>query len=187
MFTAGSHAHTCSHTPLTPRGGRQRCRQRPRSEAHHPLPRGQDSSLLSEPASVCSSGGTRPWRPSVPRFATVLLLPRAAPWLPPSPAVSAESCLWPELSPPSPPHCGALVHLSIHCLETTELRHQPASRDFFLTTSQASPSVDRHSHACRTPLTAGHRHADWGFPLRLKSGSVSSSFTSQGLAKTMMP
>ena len=116
MFTAGSHAHTCSHTPLTPRGGRQRCRQRPRSEAHHPLPRGQDSSLLSEPASVCSSGGTRPWRPSVPRFATVLLLPRAAPWLPPSPAVSAESCLWPELSPPSPPHCGALVHLSIHCL-----------------------------------------------------------------------
>lgn len=187
MFTAGSHAHTCSHTPLTPRVGRQRCRQRPRSEAHHPLPRGQDSSLLSEPASVCSSGGTRPWRRSVPRFATVLLLPQAAPWLPPSPAVSAESCLWPELSPPSPPHCGALVHLSIHCLETTELRHQPASRDFFLTTSQASPSVDRHSHACRTPLTAGHRHADWGFSLRLKSGSVSSSFTSQGLAETMMP
>ena len=60
MFTAGRHAHTCSHTPLTPRGGRQRCGQRPSSEAHRPLPRGQDSSLLSEPASVYSSGGPRP-------------------------------------------------------------------------------------------------------------------------------
>lgn len=172
MFRAGRHAHTCSHTPLTPRGERQRCRQRPRSEAHCPFPRGQDPSLLSEPASVCSSGSTRPWRPRVPRFATVLLLPRAAPWLPPSPAVSTGSCLWPELSPPSPPHCSPLVHLSIHYLETTELRHQLASRDFFLMTSQASPSVDCHNHVCKTLLTARYRHADWGFPLLFKSESL---------------
>lgn len=73
MFRAGSHAHPYSHTPLTPRGERQRCRQSPRSEAHCDLPRGQDPSLLSEPA----SGG--PGSPASLRFSCCLGLPLGCP------------------------------------------------------------------------------------------------------------
>ena len=125
--------------------------------------------------------------PRVPRLATVLLLPRAAPWLPPSPAVSTGSCLWPELSPPSPPHCGPLVHLSIHYLETSELRQQQASRAFFLTTSQASFCRLSSSRLQDTPRSRAQT-CGLGLPTAPQiRQSVSSPFTSQGLAERTKP
>ena len=58
VLTAGRQAHTCSHT-FDHRGRKAEThRQKPRSEAHHLLPREQRS-----------SGNGRPWRPRCPPLA----------------------------------------------------------------------------------------------------------------------